>query len=272
MQPIADRGKAIVVAWGADGGWNADTQQTDPTIMPFAEIIEGEYDGPILTFARLIKNLGVPVIVRFGSEMNISNHANSGLNLFGPDGNLPWNRADDLRVHYGDPELIDGVERYCDAYERVRRLFDEIEANNVVWAFSPNYVTFDSPSWNTLEAYWCSGWDILAPSVYPYLPNYWHSFEHQYNLLIRPFWETHQVPVILGEWSAPESSRKAQYYTDTLEAVKQYPEIKGIVIFATQAHDCCALRDFRPNSSEAALQAIYAALDSDYFIEGLNTH
>ena len=109
---IRDAGKVPVVTWqpGIDG-------KPDPSFS-FDSFLRGDHDGAILNMARQCMEFGDPIIIRFAHEMNISSSpAWPGHS---------WNG--------GDTEKFKAMWRY------VHRTFDEAGADNVFWAWSPNYM------------------------------------------------------------------------------------------------------------------------------------
>jgi len=105
-------------------------------------IVDGDFDPQLRAWADGARDLGVPVLLSFGAEVN---------DEWGP-WNARWNGADQTGG-YGDPTYPDGAERYRDAYRHVVSLFRAEGATNVTFFFHvdtyPPYY-----AWNTVDLYY----------------------------------------------------------------------------------------------------------------------
>ena len=117
-------------------------QQNPERRYTLQNIIEGDFDRQLRGWADGARDLGVPVLLSFGAEVNDD---------WGP-WNARWNGAGET-VGYGDPTYPDGAERYRDAYRHIVSLFRAEGATNVTFFFHAD-TYFPQPFWNTLEVYY----------------------------------------------------------------------------------------------------------------------
>ncbi|MFN2268264.1 MAG: glycoside hydrolase family 26 protein [Desulfonatronovibrio sp.] len=108
-------------------------------IVPAIDILSGKYDEYINLFALRIRELEHPVIIRFAHEMNLK------------------------RYHWGSDESEYGPEspeRYKRMFRYVHTRFDEVGAENALFAFCPNAESIPHPeydqdaAWNTAMNYY----------------------------------------------------------------------------------------------------------------------
>ncbi|RQD66507.1 MAG: endoglucanase [Desulfonatronovibrio sp. MSAO_Bac4] len=108
-------------------------------MIPAMDILSGKYDEYINFFALRVRELGSPVIIRFAHEMNLQ------------------------RYHWGSDESDYGPqspERYKRMFRYVHARFDEVGADNALFAFCPNSESIPHPeydqdaAWNTAMNYY----------------------------------------------------------------------------------------------------------------------
>jgi hypothetical protein len=105
-------------------------------------IIDGGFDPQLRAWAHGARDLGVPLLLSFGAEVN---------DEWGT-WNARWNGADQTDG-YGDPTYPDGAERYRDAYRHLVTLFRKEGTTNVTFVFHvDSYRPYHA--WNTLDLYW----------------------------------------------------------------------------------------------------------------------
>ena len=126
-------------------------------------IVDGVFDLQLRAWADGARDLGVPVLLSFGAEVN---------DEWGP-WDARWNGADQTDG-YGDPSYPDGAERYRDAYRHLVSLFRAEGATNVSFVFHVDtYPPYHG--WNTVDLYYpgdryvdwlgISGYGTLDPRV-----------------------------------------------------------------------------------------------------------
>jgi hypothetical protein len=104
-------------------------------------ILDGDFDAQLRAWADAARDLDVPILLEFGTEMNDD---------WGPWAGR-WNGAGQTDG-YGDPGYPDGPERFRDAYRHLVTLFREEGATNVTFFFhADSYRQADW--WNQMSYY-----------------------------------------------------------------------------------------------------------------------
>jgi beta-mannanase len=127
--------------------------------------------------------------------MNTNSSAWGGAHNFGKDSRQTWIQADSLTKCYGDPNKPDGPERYVDAWKRVRRIFGERGATNVLFLWSPLYDNYPKEKWNEVENYYPGDEyvDLVGCSLYN--EGYWEE-ESKYG----KWWRDFEDSMYLASW------------------------------------------------------------------------
>jgi beta-mannanase len=276
-------GKILMISWNP-----VDSTTENP--ITYQEIINGQYDNVITRAARTAADFGLPMFIRWSWEMDGDWNPSGGPNAFGLHGTQPWtgtNKPDDLNKYFGDPAKADGPERFVAAWRHIRRLFDKAEADNVIWVWSPNWIsgpkpTVEGASWNILEAYYPGDdqVDWIGTSIY-YRGDggnerltFRQMFDHPFlGPSIAKFQALHpQKPVMIAEIGASEKSddanAKPAWIKNTYETeVKEYPYIKALLWFSVKKKENGEIIDWRVNSSEASLNAYRTAISDPYYLD-----
>ncbi|HFA49731.1 MAG TPA: hypothetical protein ENJ95_12045 [Bacteroidetes bacterium] len=135
---------------------NFDEGGPDPNYS-MQKIIDGNYDEALTQWAINAANIGFPILVEFGTEVN---------------GNwFPWNgqyNGGGETNNYGDPSLPDGPERFRDAYRHIINICNDNGAENITWFFHIDAYGGPDENWNNIENYYPgdSYIDWLGVSVY----------------------------------------------------------------------------------------------------------
>jgi hypothetical protein len=117
-------------------------QQYPEQRFSLQHILDGEFDAQLRAWADAARDLDVPILLEFGTEVNDD---------WGP-WNGKWNGAGQTDG-YGDPTVPDGAERFRDAYRHLVTLFRDEGATNVTWFFhADSYPQTDW--WNQLSWYY----------------------------------------------------------------------------------------------------------------------
>ncbi len=109
-------------------------------VIEARNILKGDYDRYIVSFARAAKLWGKPFMVRFAHEMNIE------------------------RYHWGVEKREYGPESaalYRDMYRYVVSIFRAEGARNVLWVFCPNAESLPNASYDAT-----AGWNVMR-NYYP---------------------------------------------------------------------------------------------------------
>lgn len=188
--------------------------------MTAQQAASGSADAMWRNWARGAKSFGKPVILRWGWEAPIQ----------------PWARD---------------ANAYKNAWRRMHNIVkNEVGATNVKLAYTPVYF---NTGWGTYKDYfpgdayvdWVGVDDYQAPNA-----SFENSFKAPYDwfLTVAP-----NKPFIVGEWGMKWKSDDGRttysvpsypndWYTRTLEAAKQYPNIKAYVLYDNDQEIYSALR------------------------------
>ena len=107
------------------------------------DFVDGRYDEALYQWAKEAKQLGVPLILEFGTEVNGDWFPWSGAQNGGGNQDGFW-----------DSSLADGPERFQHAYRHLVRIFREVGVADVTWFFHVDGEGAPSESWNRFSHYY----------------------------------------------------------------------------------------------------------------------
>lgn len=217
-------------------------------------ILRGDLDPDIRDYARAVDELGHPILLRFGQEMNLRL-----MEWFGP------------------------ADRFVAAWRRIRARFDEMGAGNVIWIWCP-YVhdraaARFAPYYPGDEVV-----DVVALDGYNWgRRRWWHRWRSFDAVFRDSYTELRQLapdrPMILAEIGCAETGGdKAAWMREALlHAIPdRYPTMEAVIWFDHHRPDH---PDWRIDSSPAALatwREIVAnpryRLSGDALVERLSRH
>jgi mannan endo-1,4-beta-mannosidase len=254
-QDLAELGVVPMVTWEP---W--DPTPDDPAHSPqearqvaeqpdfrLQRIVDGEFDDYIEAFAGQIIEYGGPLFLRFAHEM---------------DGFwYPWGGT----VNDNDPA------DYVRAWIHVHDLVVEAGATNVTWVWSVNHLSVPDEPENQIDNYWpgadyvdwigVSGFNFGDAAETPQ----WRTFDEIYAERLVDL-EEYDKPVMVTEIASVEGGGdKGAWIEDAIQRVIEHEEISAIVWFDVEVED---LKDWRIDSSDAALEAFRDALDHDEVVSG----
>lgn len=125
----------------------SNIQQNRPEpVYTLNRIINGVYDVPLRTWARHAKELGYPIIIEYGTEVNGK--------WFSWNGYWTGNR--------------EGPAKFKEAYRRIHQIMREENATNLIWVYHTNWHSNPEEPWNTAASYYPGDEyvDIFGISVY----------------------------------------------------------------------------------------------------------
>lgn len=209
-------------------------------------VLSGADDALVRQRARALKALGRPVMVRFAHEMN---------------GNwYPWGG-----VNLNTPGTTDGPSKFVRAWRHVHDLFGAEGASNVVWVWSPNWMSVPTESWNAFTAYYPGdGYvDWVATDLY----NWGNRYGGWVNLssMLKPVYNAYAAtkPIMVAETSSVEGTA-AQALTGLTKAGwvdkaradlrTTFPAVAAVVWFDQRKNEV----DWRLDTSAPALTAVKA--------------
>lgn len=205
----------------------------------------GAYDAYISAFAQDAKAWGKLVYLRFGHEMN---------------GNwYPWDGS-----HNGGAA---GPAKYIAAWCHIHDLFAAAGATNVKFVWSVNSSDSPAEDWNKAAAYYPGDAyvDWIGFDGYNWGAGNWQTFDQIFSAAYGTF-ETYGKPLMISEFAcAEEGGDKAAWITAAFTGLKtNYPSIEACVWFNINK---AGERDWRVDSSTAALNAYKNAVTDPYFLE-----
>jgi len=251
---VFQRGAIPMISWEPwDPGNNANLVK-DPVNQPafrLSTILDGTWDEYIRTFARRVKSVRGPVMIRLMHEMN---------------GNwYPWAGT----VNGNTPA------QFVAAWRHVHDVFDEEGASNVTWVWSVNHESVPDTPKNAFAAYYpgdayvdwvaMSGfnWGTSRPRTS------WHAFEFWYRKPLAYLGGLHK-PIVIAELGCVEDGGdKAAWITDAYARIRtSHPEVKAVIYFDSREEGLNGLQDWRIMSSDASAQAFRAAVSFPYYLSG----
>lgn len=212
-----------------------DSDNTQEPGYTLASIIDGSHDEYIDRFATSVRDLGLPVAIRFAHEMN---------------GNwFPWS------------EERNGNTRgqYVTAWRHVHDRFTAIGATNAIWIWSPNVITArpgvrlaplypgdDYVDWMGMVGYYRRVY--VDDHGQPKLP----TFANTYGSTLDELRGVAVKPIVITELGATEvGGNKPAWINSMFQGLAQNPDIIGFVWFDHSVNG----NDWRIESSRAATDA-----------------
>ncbi|MEQ8201421.1 MAG: glycosyl hydrolase [Syntrophomonadaceae bacterium] len=172
-------------------------------------ILNGEQDQFLRTYAREVAGFGHPVLFRPFNEMNGDWCAYSGYHTS------------------RDPEI------FKELYKYIYRIFAEAGADNVIWIWNPNERAFPDFKWNNEVMYYPGDRyvDVVGLTGYnagTYYPGEtWRSFAEIYDPLCTKATAWYDKPMMITEFaSSSVGGSKEQWVTDMFVRRADYPGIK----------------------------------------------
>jgi hypothetical protein len=244
MESIRQRGQIPVLDWGSD------TYPSDPNNPAFRlhEIIDGDYDAYIRSFAAQVAAWGHPFFLRFDWEMNLTAW-------------FPWVEA----ANGNAPG------EYVAMWRHVHDLFAAVGAANVTWVWCPNQV---DPSYTPLaELYPGDGYvdwtcmDGYNWGTHPGEAWGWVSLQRIFGDTYRQIRAVApRKPIMIGETASTEyGGSKAAWTKDALASLPtKFPAVRALVWF-----DAIDKGMDWPIESSADAQAAFArAIRSRFYAAG----
>jgi mannan endo-1,4-beta-mannosidase len=229
LNQIARRGALPLVSWEP---WDSSGKPAK-----LWAIGRGRYDGYLRRSARMAREWGKPIMLRFAQEMNGEW--------------APWERG-----HVGSTPRS-----FVLAWRHLVKVFREVGADNVIWVWCPNVNTGHLPfmqyypgdswvDWVGLDGFnWGGsiGWRPFS-----------EIFAGSYEELSR---ETHKPVIIAETGSGQTGGDKAAWVTSALASeVPQFGRVRAVVWYNDTDR-----ADFRINSSPSALQAFRRGIASPLY-------
>lgn len=240
----------------------------DP-VYTMQRIIDGDFDRDLRLWAQRAKEVGIPLIVEFGTEVN---------------GNwFPWNgqyNGGGNTKGYGDPSLPDGPERFRDAYRHIVDICRAEGATDITWVYHVNANSVPIEPWNTMAAYYPGDdyIDWIGISVYgagrP--GEEWHLFSQIVDTAYPELAAiSEKKPLAVLEYGViddPHTGDKAAWIHDALQSVRngRYPRIVAMSYWHENwQNEDGTISNMRLDSSPEALAAYREEIAHSFFLDEL---
>ena len=210
-------------------------------------ILRGEYDDYLRSYAEIVSEFDHPVLFRLANEMNGDWCAYSGYQT-------------------GKDAVV-----FCEFYRYVYRIFEEANADNVIWVWNPNGESKPPFRWNDALAYYPGDEyvDVIGLTAYN-TGNYyadvgekWSTFKELYDDLYANYCQLFGQPLMITEFScASAGGDKAAWIEDMFNEIQNYPEIKLAIWWdgCDYDNDGNVARSYVIDESEEVLDAFYRGL------------
>ena len=248
-----------MITWQSKPTFDTTPSQSD-SAYSLSDIINGNYDAYLQSFAQSVVSVGLPVVIRLDQEMNGTW--------------FPWS------------EGVNGnrTGQFAQMWQHVWSIFQTAGANaDVIWLWAPNRVDNLSHApalselypgdsyvnWVGIDAYW--RYTTEAPT-----------FAAVFSRSIAALSAVTTEPIYIAETAGIESdptsgadvsTEKVQFTSNLFAGIEANPQIIGFSWFdnvATSSEDNVPItNDWRVDSDPANLVAFRAALVAGPFLDGL---
>jgi hypothetical protein len=217
---IRDHGALPLLTWGS---WkspltlNGGPNQPD---MQLADIINGDHDRFLRSWARAAKAWGMPFFVRFDPEMNLGG----------------------VRFPYQENGNGNKSGEFVQMWRHVVDVFASVRATNVTWVWCPNKESDNTikPLANLFPGDAYVHWTCIDAYNWGTNPNGARSGWYSFETLVGPTYEliTTRIssrPMMIGEFASTEvGGSKAAWISDMFSKLPtRFPSIRAIVWFNT---------------------------------------
>ena len=188
----------------------------EPDKIKLDNIINGDYDNYIKKFAQDVKKFAKPIFLRWGHEFNLPIY--------------PWGIINNNK----DPK------KYITAYRHIHDIFKDIGANNVLWIWSPNNVSYPVEKWNDfIMAYPGDNYvDWIGIDGYNFGTSQdwssWTSFDGLFQNVYRHILLNNlNKPIMIAEFGCSEEGGDKTIWLNEMDKIlkEKYHRIKSIVFF-----------------------------------------
>jgi len=249
---IMRRGKVPMITWEPwDPGSNARTvlAPSEQTEYRLSSINAGVYDPYITKWARSLRDLGGPIMLRPMHEMNGNWYPWAGTE----NGNTPA--------------------EFVTAWRHVHDIFRQEGAANVTWVWSVNGESIPRSTENSAAAYYpgdgyvdwtgISGFNRGASRADPG----WRTFDDVYAAPIT-YLRGLGKPICIAEMATlGKPTDREGWITDAYRRIQESPEVKAVLYFDSEERTD-EPQDWRVETSREALAAYSQAIAPGYFETG----
>jgi Bacterial Ig domain len=243
MDTIRSHGMIPFYSWASE----SDGAGTSDSNFQLQDIINGNYDSYITSFAQAAKAWGHPFFLRLDWEMNLI-------------GTFPW------------VQTVNGnsAGQYVTMWRHVHDIFTKVGANNATWVWCPNAEY--NGSWSPLSSLYPgdSYVDWTCIDGYNWGTNPWY-VGHTWQTFTSVFQQTYNdilsfaptKPIMVGETGSTEyGGSKGNWINGMLaqELPVNFPKIKGFMWFNWYAPP-----DWEIESSSTAQASFASSIKSSYY-------
>lgn len=178
------------------------------------DILQGEYDPIIETYAKTFKEFGHPILFRLMNEMNGDWCPYSS-----------YNTSKDTMI-------------YREVYRYIHEKFRQAGAQNIIWVWNPNEGSFPNFKWNHMLMYYPGDEyvDVIGLTAYNTGTYYasvgesWKDFATLYDGVYAEFCERFAQPMMITEFSCAKMGGDKRAWTmDMFQKIKSYDRIKAAI-------------------------------------------
>lgn len=255
--------------------WSKRWEKGADPVFTMQRIIDGDFDKPLRAWFDDARNLGIPLMLEFGVEVNGEW--------------FPWNgkwNGGGTTDAYGSPRWPDGPERFRDAYRHVITLARQEHARKITWNFHVDADGWPKRWWNQPKWYYPGDGFIDWLSVSDYgeqvptgKPARWNPFVEKlgdpgdptssYRAVRRLAPDKPFAVMEFGVTEDPAAGDKAQWITDAYGSMigpgARY-DVSLVNYWSEKWTNGSGSRsDLRVQSSPGALDAYRAAIAGSFF-------
>lgn len=176
------------------------------------DVLNGKYDRFLENYAKAVADFSHPVLLRLFNEMNGD-----------------W-------CLYSAYQMGLDTDLYRQLYRYVAGFFERAGADNIIYVFNPNSISFPNYKWNNALLYYPGDeyadiWGLTAYNTGTYYSGEsWQSFDTLYQKLYNETLKVTDMPLMITEFaSAREGGNKEAWVQNMLSAIGRYPAIKVAV-------------------------------------------
>jgi beta-mannanase len=245
-----EAGQVPMITWEPWNPSNDANKLRDPASQPgyrLSAIAAGRYDGYIRSWARQIKALGGPVMLRPMHEMN---------------GNwYPW----DGTVNGNTPS------QFVTVWRHVHDIFRQEGATNVTWVWSVNHESVPAGKANSYAAYYPGSayvdWTAISGFNWGTSGSgtRWHTFEFWYDTPLT-YLKKLKKPICVAEMASVEQGgSKPKWLIATYRSIRAIHQIKAVVYYDSLEKGSTT-QDWRIDTTAASLAAFKKAVAPGYYL------
>lgn len=246
VQNACDAGMLPMLTWESwdtsqrDSAGRVDVSQ--PKFSP-RSITSGRYDAYIRSTAEMLKNINCPIALRLDQEVNSNWY--------------PW--------AINTPGMSNTAARYVAMWRHVWDIFQKVQADNVLWVWSPNIQSLKHRGLPSLSASYPGKKYVDWVGVDGYFYN--NPTATFYTLFQPTFTQLHRFarnkPWIVAEAGVGSGASKARQITSLVRAVARRKRLSGLNYF--DLNKSTDRSNWRFDETGSDLQAFRSAISSSVF-------